>query len=399
MCTGNSTELIATTLFTKRVRLYTLFSCFSRFMRLNTCKFQLNLNVNQGGKMHNQYLTALLLASSFACNAAILEVHDENNFLYTNSKEPKLHSQIINNSDSEQSVLFRKKRIEMPEGWDVTFCVKQCLPPFMDETTVIIGAGDTVSLDVDYLINSDITDQGTAITEFSFFPESDSSEKYVRSYGITYGEEISDPSLTFHVNSPSKLASVDEMVEHKITVENSNDSDAEVTITRNEIQVPEDWHITMCFDVCMAPFVKSADWNIPANGSREIQVDVESKSNGTAILQFDIGLKGKEVESSLLLSYPTQAAPTALVPPKSNKTITPVSLFKTGSVYSLNMNNSGYTQVSLFNMRGQLLSKLHRGNVMSGETVKMDVSSFGTGNLMLKIEQAGQTHAFPIRNY
>ncbi len=53
----------------------------------------------------------------------------------------------------------------------------------------------------------------------------------------------------------------------------------------------------------------------------------------------------------------------------------------------------------LFNMKGQKLSVLYDGHVNSDQNISLDLSPFGTGELILQINQNGSTHAFPIRSF
>ncbi len=338
-------------------------------------------------------MTSLILSG--AVSSAILEVHDAENFIYTDDTAPKLHSSIINRSNIEQDVKLIKKRVLMPEGWDVTFCFKQCLPAFIDETVVTMAPGDSISLDVDYLIDPEQTASGSAVTEMTFYPENDPSESYVRSYGVTFGENKEHAPLSFSVETPSQVALLHSLLEHKVAVHNSSDEDKEVTITRIEHNVPADWNVTMCFDLCMPPFLKSGDWTIPAMSSKEMQLDIEPASEGNAVIQLDIGEKGEDPMSSIMLSYPTEGA-TAIAGSEGAALKKPFRLTGTASHYSLAFPTGGSTRIVLFNMKGQKLSVLYNGHVTSKQSISLDLSSFGTSALILQIKQNESTHAFPI---
>lgn len=341
-------------------------------------------------------MTSLILGGSVS--SAILEVHDGDNFIYTDELFPQLHSSVINKSDSDQDVTVIKRRVLMPDGWDVAFCFKKCLSPRADSTTVTMAPGETLSLDVDYEIDPEITASGTAVTEMTIYPDSDPSESYVRSYGVTYGDKIENPPVFLLVETPSKVVEIGTLNEHKVAVHNNSDEEKEVTITRIEHEVPEDWMVTMCLSNCKPPMIKSDDWTIPANSYKKMKVDITPESEGTATLQFDISEKGGETLNSIMLSYPTQGAVTPISGTNISALKKPLKLTRTGGLYSLAFPAGGSTKMVLYNIKGQKLSVLYDGYVNSDQSISLDLSSFGTGALILKIDQNGSTHAFPIHS-
>jgi len=199
--------------------------------------------------------------------------------------------------------------------------------------------------------------------------------------------------LSFRYDESTKITPIGVDTEHDFYIVNNSFTDKDITVSWSYVSLPDNWDISVCLDLCFAPFVTTTDVTIQAGEEKELQIHVIPASSGTATMQFDLGETGHEPSTSLLVTYPTsENVALSTISTYQN----PASLRVFDNQFSLSMPSSGYTEISLIQSNGRTVQNVYSGKYESSQSLDFSTDMIATGIYYLKIEQGATQYAFPI---
>jgi len=267
--------------------------------------------------------------------------------------------------------------------------------------------GDTIDSEIYYVIDYDgslsfpDSTTGTLYTPSAGITLSKSATLYAIAYKRDYIEGIGTWNydqelveiLSFRYDESTKTTPVGVDTEHDFYIVNKSNVDKDLTVSWSYVSLPDNWNISVCLDLCFAPFVTTTDVTVPAGEEKELQIHVIPAGSGTATMQFDLGETGQEPSTSLLVTYPTSDN----VALSNSATLqSPASLLVFDNQLSLSMPSSGYTEISLIQSNGRTVQNIYSGKYESNQSLELSTAMIATGIYYLKIEQGNTQYAFPL---
>ncbi len=276
--------------------------------------------------------------------------------------------------------MFRKIN-QIPESWTTTLCFgATCYPPFVNEATEAIQAGDSIFFDIVFNTDPARPDSGKALVVFEDLV---SGEKDSVWFAVS---TMMEPAIEIIATDTVAMGRAGDELDVGGFIHNLTDSLLTVKVVRIKNNIPPDWSSSLCLDVCVSPAVDTvtsviapddslgfsvtfytAD-SLAGDGSVELKIFAvgtwdtlyHKVSAMTTLLAIDDG-SGAPIQTFRLFgNFPNPFNPTTTI--------------------RYQLAERSIVTIDLFNVNGRLIERLFSGSQSAGvHNFKVNASALASG--------------------
>lgn len=208
---------------------------------------------------------------------------------------------------------------------------------------------------------------------------------------------ILSQSFTVSIDQTEKDCPVNQLSQFHINVTNDSNNDLTFRIIKRRVNIPADWGISLCWDVCFPPWVDTlitdADFGLsplPPGESKSLDVDVTPSSVGVGSLR-------------IIIAQIRNLLDTKIIDLTANGVVTDIEDESLIADYFLGQNypnpfnpttnirykisESAFTNLSVYNLMGEKLFDLVNEFKSAGDyTIEFDASDLPTGVYIYRLE-------------